>query len=127
MNLGSRTKISYYGFTINVLDLQSNFAILYDDLMVLAIRKANGWNFAAIHSKERACIDIYTTSIQTTVYDTRVITTLKCSNSQKDLPLIQELPKLPLPTHSIDFVVNRPDHDDILSLPSIHSVDFFND
>lgn len=95
--------------------------------MVLAIRKGDGWYFAAIHSKERACIDIYNTSTQTTVYDTRVITTLKCSTSLKDIPPIQELPKLPLCTHSIDFVVNRPDHDDIVSLPSIHSDDFFND
>jgi hypothetical protein len=127
INLGSRIKITYYGFTINILDLQANFTILYDDLMVLAIRKVDGWYFAAIHSKERACIDIYTTSIQTTVYDTRIISTLKCSSSLKDIPPIQELPKLPLCTHSIDFVVNRPDHDDIVSLPSIHSGDFFND
>jgi hypothetical protein len=83
INLCSRIKISYSGFTINVLDLVSNFAMLYDDLVVLAIRKVDGWYFAAIHSKERACIDIYTTSIQTTVYDTRIISTLKCSNSLK--------------------------------------------
>ena len=79
MNLGSRIKITYYGFTINIIDLQANFTILYDDLMVLAIRKVDGWYFAAIRSKERACIDIYTTSKQTTNYDTRIISTLKCS------------------------------------------------
>jgi hypothetical protein len=89
INLGSRIKITYYGFTINILDLQANFTILYDDLMVLAIRKVDGWYF-----KERACIDIYTTSIQTTVYDNRIFSTLKFSSSLKDIPPIQELPKL---------------------------------